>query len=118
LQLQGARWYDPNLYRYVGNSAPNATDPTGLRQAGNPLAGLFGGYSGNKVAPYKPVNSFVASAALGTFGGAPYLVPIAVAAALVDERSTYESGAILESDTARFTVTVVGVAPTRLIRSC
>jgi hypothetical protein len=28
---------DPNLYRYVGNSAPNATDPTGLRQAGNPL---------------------------------------------------------------------------------
>jgi RHS repeat-associated protein len=58
LQLHGARWYDPatgrwlsedpsgfdggdpNLYRYVGNSALNFTDPTGTTQAGNPLANL------------------------------------------------------------------------------
>jgi RHS repeat-associated protein len=60
LQLHGARWYDPatarwlsedpiafdggdaNLYRYVGNSAPNFTDATGTTQAGNPLNNLFG----------------------------------------------------------------------------
>jgi RHS repeat-associated protein len=59
-QLHNARWYDPatarwlsedpsgfdggdaNLYRYAGNSALNFTDPTGLRQAGNPLANLPG----------------------------------------------------------------------------
>jgi RHS repeat-associated protein len=58
LQLHGARWYDPatarwlsedpiafdggdpNLYRYVGNSALNFTDPTGTTQAGNPLSSL------------------------------------------------------------------------------
>ena len=57
LQLHGVRWYDPasqrwlsqdpsgfgggdsNLYRYVGNSAPNSVDPSGL-YAGGALSGL------------------------------------------------------------------------------
>ena len=59
LQNSNARWYDPaigrfisedpsgfdggdpNFYRYVGNSPLNATDPTGLTQAGNPLNSIF-----------------------------------------------------------------------------
>ena len=52
---------DPNLYRYVGNSPANATDPTGLIQAGNPLNSLFGGYSGGTVSANKPVSPYVAS---------------------------------------------------------
>jgi RHS repeat-associated protein len=64
LYYNNARWYDPhagrflgedpaedggNWYRYAGNDPINFRDPTGLSQAGNPLNGLFGGYSGNLV---------------------------------------------------------------------
>lgn len=82
LQLHGERWYDPhtarwlsedpigfdagdpNLYRYVGNSPLNYTDPTGLIQAGNPLTNLNvynGGYTGGKVATYRPPSTAIAS---------------------------------------------------------
>jgi RHS repeat-associated protein len=48
----------PNLYRAFANSWPNTGDPSGLSPQGNPLnnlyASLAGGFSGNKVAPYKP----------------------------------------------------------------
>jgi RHS repeat-associated protein len=67
LQLHGARWYDPeigrwlsedpsgfdggdaNLYRYVGNSPTNFVDPTGLSLA-SPLDSLFGGTTFNPYA--------------------------------------------------------------------
>jgi RHS repeat-associated protein len=63
LQLKGARWYAPdlgrfvstdpsgyaggdaNLYRAFGNDPVNSADPTGLSQSGHPLAG---GYGSNK----------------------------------------------------------------------
>jgi RHS repeat-associated protein len=58
---------DPNLYRYVGNSPLNGTDPTGLRQAGNPLYNLplfgSGGYSNWNSAASSNLSSQVANIA-------------------------------------------------------
>jgi len=106
LQLHGERWYDPrsgrwlsedplgldagdaNLYRYVGNSPLNYTDPTGTTQAGNPLTNLnlyAGGYTGGTVAPAKPANSFVATGFKNIFSsvtGAAQSVAGAVGAAI------------------------------------
>jgi RHS repeat-associated protein len=63
LQLKGARWCSPDLGRFVsvdpiqdgsnwyafaGNDPVNYADPSGLSPSFHPLAGLAGGYSGNK----------------------------------------------------------------------
>ena len=68
LQLKGARWYSPDLGRFIsedpiedgsnwylafGNDPFNYADPTGLFQQGHPLANLAGGYSGNRTTASK-----------------------------------------------------------------
>ena len=92
LQKHGDRWYDPwtgrclsedplsfdagdaNLYRFVGNSRTNFTDPTGTTLSGNPLTNVIpntsaGGYTGNKLFEDKPYCQYVANGSSGLSAG-------------------------------------------------
>jgi hypothetical protein len=64
---------DANFYRYVGNSPTNYTDPTGLRQAGNPLDSLFGGYRAGPVQPYQPISTALSAGTVNVLQAAPGL---------------------------------------------